>query len=98
MFFTPSTAFSPSVALKDAACADLPESDKKQFFANGNGHLKAKTICAICTARDECLDRALSFEHPGERRFGVWGGLNAVERDRMCRNDEVQAVREALSA
>lgn len=36
----------------------------------------AKTICAGCAVRRECLDFALSTKEP----FGIWGGLNEIER------------------
>lgn len=37
---------------------------------------KAKAICATCTVRQPCLDYALA----NNERYGVWGGLNDLER------------------
>jgi WhiB family redox-sensing transcriptional regulator len=36
----------------------------------------AKRVCAGCPVRQECLDYALRVREP----FGIWGGLNEVER------------------
>src|SRR5262245_20384349 len=36
----------------------------------------AKSVCAACPVRQECLDYALRVREP----FGIWGGLNEVER------------------
>ena len=38
--------------------------------------LRAKSICASCTVREDCLQYALDI---GEQH-GVWGGLNEAER------------------
>ncbi len=37
---------------------------------------KAKSVCATCTVRQQCLDHALA----NNERYGVWGGLTDVER------------------
>lgn len=37
---------------------------------------RAKTICASCTVRAECLTEALR----SKERFGIWGGLTDRER------------------
>lgn len=37
---------------------------------------RAKTICAECTVRAECLDFALRIREP----HGIWGGLTEAER------------------
>lgn len=71
---------------RGAACADLPEIDKRRFFTEGgNGYKAAIAICATCPVRAACLEEALSFEVPGQERYGVWGGLTARERDRLVR-------------
>lgn len=72
--------FAPSSALSDALCLRLDEKEKRAFFARGGG-AKAKAICAECPVRQACLDRALSFEQPGEKRFGIWGGMTPRERE-----------------
>lgn len=57
------------------------------FFATAAGrkatdHLTraeraAKAICADCQVKDECLQFALN----ADERYGIWGGLNVIERD-----------------
>jgi WhiB family redox-sensing transcriptional regulator len=39
----------------------------------------AKTICAGCPVQTECLDFALYNREP----YGIWGGLNELERRRL---------------
>jgi WhiB family redox-sensing transcriptional regulator len=60
--------------------ANCLDADPKIFFpiAGGNG-LDAKKVCARCTVIDECLQ--YSLQHQVED--GVWGGVSAVERERM---------------
>lgn len=41
----------------------------------------AKSICAGCPVRAECLDFALEVRDP----HGVWGGLNEMERRTLLR-------------
>lgn len=36
----------------------------------------AKSICATCAVRKQCLDYALAIREP----HGIWGGLNELER------------------
>lgn len=85
--------FSPSSSLRHAPCRDLPkeERDKVFFPIAGNGYKIAKSICGGCLDRDDCLALALSFEVPGEDRYGIWGGLSARERERLVEDAEVQA-------
>jgi len=44
----------------------------------------AKSVCAGCVVRAECLTYALETEQP----FGVWGGLTAIERRRLRNTGE----------
>jgi WhiB family redox-sensing transcriptional regulator len=44
----------------------------------------AKALCAICPVRVECLDYALRTREP----YGVWGGLNEIERRALLRQRE----------
>lgn len=37
----------------------------------------AKALCAVCPVVEECLRHALAVKEP----YGVWGGLNATERE-----------------
>jgi WhiB family transcriptional regulator, redox-sensing transcriptional regulator len=45
---------------------------------------RAKTICAGCPVRVECLEYALRIREP----HGIWGGLNQFERRRVLRDRE----------
>jgi WhiB family redox-sensing transcriptional regulator len=42
----------------------------------------AKTVCARCTVRADCLDYALTEEI----HFGVWGGTSEKERRALRHN------------
>lgn len=42
----------------------------------------AKAVCAACPVRDECLDHAIRFDE----RYGIWGGLNDIERRHLARS------------
>jgi WhiB family redox-sensing transcriptional regulator len=37
---------------------------------------EAKSICARCDVRQECLEYALATKEP----YGIWGGLTEIER------------------
>ena len=41
----------------------------------------AKNLCARCPVLDACLAHALDVREP----YGVWGGLNATEREHLLR-------------
>ena len=68
-----------------AACRG---SDANLFFAPSQTETKeerearetqAKSVCARCPVREQCLTFALSTREP----HGIWGGLNEIERRRM---------------
>jgi WhiB family redox-sensing transcriptional regulator len=40
---------------------------------------RAKSICAGCLVRKECLDYAVRIREP----HGIWGGLNEMERKQL---------------
>ena len=42
---------------------------------------RAKSICARCPVRMECLEYALTVPE----RYGIWGGLNELERRALLR-------------
>lgn len=44
---------------------------------------EAKSICARCPVKTECLTAAFEIDEP----FGIWGGLTPRERDAMRRAD-----------
>ena len=65
-----------------AACQRL---DPDLFFSPDSFETKqerddreaeAKAVCAACPVRERCLDYAVAA---GER-YGIWGGLNELER------------------
>lgn len=39
----------------------------------------AKSYCATCPVRDDCLEHALAVREP----YGVWGGLTIGERNNL---------------
>ena len=41
----------------------------------------AKSICAVCPVRIECLEYAVRIREP----HGIWGGLNEIERRVLIR-------------
>ena len=63
----------------DGLCAEV---DSELFYppANAAAH-DAKSICARCPVRTECLTYALEA---GER-WGVWGGMTPTERKRLMK-------------
>jgi WhiB family transcriptional regulator, redox-sensing transcriptional regulator len=66
----------------DAACREV--GDWAMFFPErGGSPALAKTVCARCPVRDECLDYALDH-HIRER--GVWGGMTEKERAALLRS------------
>lgn len=63
----------------EALCA---QADPEAFFPErGSSARDAKTICATCPVRQECLEYALE----NDERFGIWGGLSELERRRLRR-------------
>lgn len=61
----------------DALCAEV---DTEIFFPEKGGSVReAKSICAECLVRAECLDYALVTC----QRFGVWGGVAERPRRRL---------------
>lgn len=64
--------------------------DSSLFFAPGRLEAKeeratrerrAKSICASCPVRIECLEYAVRIQES----HGIWGGLNELERRRLMR-------------
>ena len=57
-----------------ALCA---QTDPEAFFPDkGDSTQEAKRICLGCEVRAECLEYALA----SDERFGIWGGMSALER------------------
>ncbi|OCB15104.1 hypothetical protein A5689_26990 [Mycobacterium intracellulare subsp. yongonense] len=69
--------------INDALC---PQVDADTFFVDkGESTKPAKSVCALCPVRAECLQYALDHDE----RFGVWGGLSERERRRLKRGIDV---------
>lgn len=78
-----------------AACAQIGGAVADElFFPLGPDKTelaaKAKTICQVCTLRQECVDAALEEEAGAlvYGRFGIRGGLEPIERLRLARERE----------
>lgn len=62
-----------------ALCA---QTDPEAFFPEKGGSTReAKSVCAACDVRAECLEYALT----NDERFGIWGGLSERERRKLKR-------------
>ena len=70
-----------------AACRD---SEGALFYPSDSAERKedrlereliAKRICASCGVREECLEAALARHES----YGIWGGLNEIERRGLLR-------------
>jgi len=60
--------------------------DPEMFFApRARAERKAKTICAKCPVKVDCLVFALQ----AKVEFGIWGGTNGKERRAMIRSSPV---------
>jgi WhiB family redox-sensing transcriptional regulator len=65
--------------MERAACRG---EDPALFFPSVGGNAaKARTICAACSVRQECLSYALADPESA----GVWGGIAERERRRLAR-------------
>lgn len=67
--------------VKDAACRDL---DPDLFFVYheaGKSYCNGGELSGPCPVREECLTYALE----ANERYGVWGGLDEVERRSLKR-------------
>lgn len=92
MAFSPRPTYAASEEWRDeAACAGL---DTNIFFPVTEAEAaQAKSVCASCPVREECLEWAISTRQ-GD---GVWGGLTEDERRRLRRRrqDAARAARRA---
>lgn len=72
------TTYDDSNWIDDALCAQI---DHDAFFptAGHNTTGPARTICALCTVKAECLEWALTNELDSYR-FGIYGGTTPAER------------------
>jgi WhiB family redox-sensing transcriptional regulator len=64
------------------------------LFEDHRRREQAKTLCAGCPVRSNCLEQAMQME--GDRsarwRAGVWGGLDAEQRAHLARDRDVAPV------
>ena len=71
----------------DPDCSKMPEvffpEDEHNERAREKSIQIAKTICAGCPIRRNCLEFAIAYDEP----FGVWGGLTHRERARFTSKD-----------
>ena len=63
--------------MDDAACAEV--GGDLWFPEKGGATKDAKTICAACPVREECLAYAIR----NDEEHGIWGGVSRMERRRM---------------
>lgn len=64
---------------QDAACRNV---DPEVFFSADDADRNvALTTCAACPVRMACLEHALATRE----RYGVWGGADEHERNRLLR-------------
>ena len=63
------------------AVALCRESNPDELFVRGAEQHKAKSVCAMCPVRAECLAEALD----NRIEWGVWGGMTERERRAMLR-------------
>lgn len=82
----------------DAACSGV---ETAVFFPVGSGGVSAaveaeyaKTFCAPCPVRGECLTHALTRRET----YGVWGGLDEDERAELLRQARRAAERRRRAA
>jgi WhiB family redox-sensing transcriptional regulator len=78
----------------DAACAGV---ETAAFFPVATGGVPAsleaayaKSFCARCPVRPDCLGHALTFRED----FGVWGGMDEDERAALVREARRAAERQ----
>ena len=73
-----------------AACRGM---DPDELFVQGAAQNRAKSVCAACPVRTECLADALD----NRVEFGVWGGMTERERRALLRRrPDVRSWRKVL--
>lgn len=71
------------VDLPDFTRANCLGADPEAFFPDGNVTTEMGTalrVCAACDIRSECAEWGIHFEG-----YGIWGGLNATDRNKIRR-------------
>ena len=83
----PSWQFRAACRGEDSALFFAPNYFEQRYQKDAR-EAKAKAICHVCPVRIECLEYALRTREP----YGLWGGLNEVERRNVLRERERRAV------
>jgi WhiB family redox-sensing transcriptional regulator len=72
--------------------ARCTEVDPEIFFPERGGSSKAaRSVCAQCEVRLNCLEYALK----NKEQFGIWGGTTERERRRIRKDRALRRLREA---
>jgi hypothetical protein len=90
---------SPALAIATigawTACARCAETDPEIFFPPADDPAaEARRICAQCPVREDCLAYALD----ADERYGIWGGLDPKERQRLRRQQKAQTPKTGSAA
>ena len=73
----------------DARCTEV---DPEIFFPERGGSSRAaRTVCAQCNVRAQCLEYALN----NKEQFGIWGGTSERERRRIRKERALRRLRTA---
>lgn len=70
------TTWESRALCRDVGAGFVPPLREETGGERRTRELAAKRVCAACPVRQECLDYALRVRES----FGIWGGLNEVER------------------
>lgn len=74
--------------LRDAACRNLPEEQKRWFFPgpnDGSLYKKARAVCRECPVQIRCLEVAMELHNSPDGCEGIWAGTGVRERKRLAR-------------
>lgn len=72
-----------------AACAQIGDTDL--FYPEKGGSTRpAKSVCAACPVRRQCLEAALAT--PTTDDWGTWGGTSERERRELRRSRKNEAA------
>lgn len=64
------------------AAAFYPPSTVETREQRARRERAARQLCGRCVVREACLEYALYVREP----YGIWGGLNEIERRRLMRD------------
>lgn len=73
----PQLAFQLPEWMRDALCVEYP--NLTWFPERGEPMGEARSVCARCLVREECLAYAVDTG----QMFGLWGGMSTRERRRL---------------